>query len=149
MQRRLENQWFGGGGGDRNVASSRNFRVQSLDDVRPFGHYTGVELLGRGSGRVHERASGGIVLLLTFSQRNWRWIMAHDWWQRVPLHRGKAIIYFRPQLELLESRMAPAVLTWSGMTDGLWSNPANWDAGRAPRQRGRARFPGLCRPSAE
>src|SRR5690348_8871987 len=29
--------------------------------------------------------------------------------------------------EALEARLAPAVSTWSGAIDGLWSNAGNWD----------------------
>ena len=37
---------------------------------------------------------------------------------------------WRPALEALESRYAPAVRTWTGLgADDLWSNAANWDTG--------------------
>jgi autotransporter-associated beta strand protein len=35
----------------------------------------------------------------------------------------------RPQLERLESRWAPATHTWTGATDGLWSDETNWNGG--------------------
>ncbi|MBI2809125.1 MAG: hypothetical protein HYX68_29435 [Planctomycetes bacterium] len=33
---------------------------------------------------------------------------------------------FRPTLEYLEDRTAPATLTWNGPVNGLWSNAGNW-----------------------
>jgi autotransporter-associated beta strand protein len=35
----------------------------------------------------------------------------------------------RPQLERLESRLAPATHTWTGATSGLWSDNTNWNGG--------------------
>ncbi len=36
---------------------------------------------------------------------------------------------FRPALEALEGRLAPAVHTWTGAAGALWSDAANWDGG--------------------
>ena len=36
---------------------------------------------------------------------------------------------FRPELEVLEYRLAPAVHTWTGGASNLWSNNANWSEG--------------------
>src|SRR6188768_2923486 len=33
---------------------------------------------------------------------------------------------FRPQLDTLEHRVAPATLTWTGSATQNWSNPNNW-----------------------
>lgn len=38
-------------------------------------------------------------------------------------------LFRRPSLELLETRLAPAVHTWSGAAGNLWSDDANWDGG--------------------
>src|SRR5438093_1129147 len=39
---------------------------------------------------------------------------------------------YRPQIELLENRLAPATHTWTGAVSNLWSNDNNWTGG-APR----------------
>jgi hypothetical protein len=40
----------------------------------------------------------------------------------------------RPRLEALEDRLAPAIDAWTGAGSiDLWSNPANWQSGVAPR----------------
>lgn len=49
---------------------------------------------------------------------------------------------YRPRLELLEDRMAPATLTWQSAPPGnnLWSNPANWSGGVIPHNNDTLRF---------
>jgi len=42
-----------------------------------------------------------------------------------PRHRPRSSP-FRPQLEGLEDRLTPAVHTWTGVGDNLWSNDTNW-----------------------
>ena len=46
----------------------------------------------------------------------------------------KAQAWFRPRLEVLEDRLAPATHTWTGLsaTSSNWSDAANWDAAGAP-----------------
>src|SRR5262249_38063749 len=40
---------------------------------------------------------------------------------------------FLPAVEVLEARLAPATLTWTGHgTTGNWSEAANWSTGKAP-----------------
>lgn len=39
---------------------------------------------------------------------------------------------FRPRLDGLEDRLAPAVHLWDGTVSTLWSDPANWRIGGAP-----------------
>jgi autotransporter-associated beta strand protein len=39
---------------------------------------------------------------------------------------------FRPRLEALEGRLAPASHVWIGAVNSLWSNPNNWGAGGTP-----------------
>jgi autotransporter-associated beta strand protein len=39
----------------------------------------------------------------------------------------------RPWLDTLEDRVTPAVLTWTGAVDTLWSTAGNWDANAAPQ----------------
>ena len=36
------------------------------------------------------------------------------------------------QLHTLEDRVVPATITWNSDSDGLWSDPTNWDLGREP-----------------
>ena len=35
---------------------------------------------------------------------------------------------FRPLFDILEDRLAPAVDIWTGVTDGNWNNPSNWNS---------------------
>jgi fibronectin-binding autotransporter adhesin len=44
----------------------------------------------------------------------------------------KNLTWRRRNLEELESRLVPATHTWTGMGDGTWSSPANWDSNGAP-----------------
>ncbi len=44
-------------------------------------------------------------------------------------HRRPA---FRPRLEPLEDRLAPATFTWTGALSTLWSDPGNWAESRTP-----------------
>jgi autotransporter-associated beta strand protein len=37
-----------------------------------------------------------------------------------------------PRLELLEDRLAPAILTWTGQVSALWSDAGNWAEGTTP-----------------
>jgi autotransporter-associated beta strand protein len=39
---------------------------------------------------------------------------------------------YRPALESLEDRLAPATITWRGPNNGDWAVPANWDLSRIP-----------------
>jgi len=39
---------------------------------------------------------------------------------------------FRPRLELLEDRLAPAAHVWSGAFSSLWSDVRNWSIGGSP-----------------
>ena len=40
---------------------------------------------------------------------------------------SKARVCFRPRLEVLDDRTAPAVFTWTGGGDGTtWTSGANW-----------------------
>jgi hypothetical protein len=39
---------------------------------------------------------------------------------------------FRPRIEILEDRLAPAVATWSNPAGGAWETPSNWSAGNLP-----------------
>ena len=50
-----------------------------------------------------------------------------------PVKRRCWLSAFRPTLEVLEARLAPAAHTWSGSAGDLWSNPANWSIGGAPQ----------------
>jgi len=50
-------------------------------------------------------------------------------------HRqGRSVrqIVFRPVLEALEDRLAPAVVNWIGSGSGNWDNAANWSSGNVP-----------------
>src|SRR5438105_2763879 len=50
--------------------------------------------------------------------------------KRRPLRRGtqQRPLAFRPQLEVLEDRLAPAIRTWDGGgADNNWTTAANWD----------------------
>src|SRR5262245_11317264 len=40
--------------------------------------------------------------------------------------------FYRPTLEALEDRIAPATRVWSGGVDGLWSTAINWVGGMPP-----------------
>jgi autotransporter-associated beta strand protein len=42
---------------------------------------------------------------------------------------GSRDLAYRPCLDVLEDRLAPATHIWTGPTGGLWSNPANWNGG--------------------
>src|SRR5262249_20801977 len=44
--------------------------------------------------------------------------------------RGKTL--FRPRLEPLEDRLAPAMHVWSGAVSELWSDSRNWSSGGTP-----------------
>jgi hypothetical protein len=48
-----------------------------------------------------------------------------------PITRRRA--RFRPCLEALEDRLAPAIVSWTGLAgDGNWSTPANWSSRAVP-----------------
>src|SRR5262249_42884601 len=50
--------------------------------------------------------------------------------RRAPASRRAA--RFRPRLEPLECRLAPATLTWTGAVSELWSDYRNWAGGITP-----------------
>jgi hypothetical protein len=60
--------------------------------------------------------------------------------QRVPGHlprgpragRSPRLGHWRPTLEILEHRTAPATVTWTNPAGGAWENPANWSTGSLP-----------------
>ena len=39
---------------------------------------------------------------------------------------------FRPLVDLLEDRLAPAAVLWSAPAGGNWDNPGNWSSGKVP-----------------
>jgi len=39
---------------------------------------------------------------------------------------------FRPKLQALEDRFAPATISWTNPLGGNWGTPSNWDANRVP-----------------
>jgi hypothetical protein len=47
------------------------------------------------------------------------------------LNRGPAV-YFRPRLEELETRTAPATVTWTNAAGGTWETASNWSTGALP-----------------
>src|SRR5690349_14653180 len=47
---------------------------------------------------------------------------------------------FRPGLEMLEGRLAPAVDMWTGTVDNNWTTPGNWSLGHAPATTDVAQF---------
>src|SRR5262249_25902091 len=56
---------------------------------------------------------------------------------------------FRPLLETLEDRLAPAIRTWTGAgANDLWSNAANWNTG-VPLANDDVRIPDVGAASAE
>ncbi len=58
------------------------------------------------------------TLLSTFWE-SWTGVKRH---RAKPIGRGR----FKPMLDVLENRLAPATLTWTGTGDSQWSSPANW-----------------------
>src|SRR5262245_20777163 len=65
---------------------------------------------------------------------------ARNWWKRFqqakaqarPVH-GPRRATFRPVLEPLEDRLAPAnIVDWIGDSAGIWSNPLNWSTNVVP-----------------
>jgi hypothetical protein len=46
--------------------------------------------------------------------------------------RRPARVSFRPRLEGLEGRLAPATITWSNPAGGLWNAGGNWSGGAVP-----------------
>src|SRR5262245_12286561 len=71
--------------------------------------------------------------------------MALRWWQRLKNWKSSRSprrgtrkaprlgLPFRPRLEALEERLAPAVSTWDGGGgDSNWTTAANWDGDVAP-----------------
>ena len=64
--------------------------------------------------------------------RFWKNIRRATATRRTPANR-RATTRFRPRLEALEDRLAPAVLVWTGATNNsLWSDPGNWEEGKTP-----------------
>lgn len=65
-----------------------------------------------------------------------------SWWKsRKPVKQRRGVVarwnYFRPRVELLEARLAPAILTWVGDVDGNWDTKlitnTNWSTDALPK----------------
>src|SRR5262249_46069580 len=59
--------------------------------------------------------------------RHW----ARNWFKRLqqsqaPVRKTRRPSTFRPMLECLEDRLAPAANFWTGASDNNWSNNNNW-----------------------
>src|SRR5262245_38107151 len=58
-----------------------------------------------------------------------------NWLKRIPVHsnRSRRKQGFRPRLEALEDRLAPAATrVWTGAVDTNWTTPGNWQGNAAP-----------------
>src|SRR5262245_61834186 len=60
--------------------------------------------------------------------------------KRSPIARHR--VAFRPRLEALEDRQAPAVHTWTGAVNNLWSSAGNWTGGAPTESGAELIFPG-------
>src|SRR5262245_19186359 len=68
-------------------------------------------------------------------------VMARTWWDRLFRERGRPARgpRWRPQLDLLEDRTAPAVFEWDGGgTTNFWTDRFNWVGDVAPATDGTA-----------